>query len=507
MFHPVVAEWVRRRFGGPTPAQAQAWPLIAAGRGRADRRADRLGQDAGGVPLRARPPGPRRHRRRRTLPDRDQVLYVSPLKALSNDVQQNLEQPLAELRRSPPRWADPAPEVRTAVRTGDTPRASARDATDAAARPRHHARVALHPAHLGRRAPQALQRRAHRHRRRDPRGRARQARRAPRALARAARGTWSAPATGLQRIGLSATQSGRSRVAARFLVGAARGRCRRIVDVGHRRDARPRHRWSREDELGAVCHATSSGPSSTTASPRWRARTARRWSSSTRGGWPSGVAPHLGERLGEDSVAAHHGSLSRERRHRAEQRSRRASCASSSPPPRWSWASTWASSISAACSARRGRSRRCCSASAARATRWRRTPKGRLFPLTRDQLVECAALVRAARRGELDAVALRRAPARRPGAAGGRRLRQRGVGRGRALRAVCARAGPYARAHARRLRRGRRHAGGGRRDQPRAVGRAPAPRRREPPAARRGAARGSRRSPRAAPSPTTPTTT
>ena len=98
MFHPVVATWLERRFGAPTPAQAQAWPLIAAGKdvlctaptGSGKTLAaflwalDRLVAEAiaAGGPL----------------PDRTSVLYVSPLKALSNDIRRNLEDPLAELR-------------------------------------------------------------------------------------------------------------------------------------------------------------------------------------------------------------------------------------------------------------------------------------------------------------------------------------------------------------------------------------------------------------------------
>ena len=117
MFHPVVATWLERRFGAPTPAQAQAWPLIAAGKdvlctaptGSGKTLAaflwalDRLVAEAiaaGGE-----------------LPDRTTVLYVSPLKALSNDIRRNLEDPLAELRVLATELGFPAPGVRTAVRT------------------------------------------------------------------------------------------------------------------------------------------------------------------------------------------------------------------------------------------------------------------------------------------------------------------------------------------------------------------------------------------------------
>ena len=68
------------------------------------------------------------------LPDRTSVLYVSPLKALSNDIRRNLEEPLGELRALAAELGYPAPEVRTAVRTGDT---TARERREAARRPPH----------------------------------------------------------------------------------------------------------------------------------------------------------------------------------------------------------------------------------------------------------------------------------------------------------------------------------------------------------------------------------
>src|SRR5215510_5073263 len=134
MFHPVVEAWLARRFGGPTPAQAGAWPLIAEGRdvlvtaptGSGKTLAaflaslDGLCREAiagGGA-----------------LPDRTSVVYVSPLKALSNDIRRNLEEPLGELRALAPELGYPAPEVRTAVRTGDT---TARERREATRRPPH----------------------------------------------------------------------------------------------------------------------------------------------------------------------------------------------------------------------------------------------------------------------------------------------------------------------------------------------------------------------------------
>src|SRR5207302_8379019 len=122
------------------------------------------------------------------------------------------------------------------------------------------------------------------------------------------------------------------------------------------------------------------------------------------------VAMHLGERLGADVVAAHHGSLSRERRHRAEQRLKEGDL------------KLVVATASLELGIDVGAVDLCCLIGSPRsiATGLQRigrsghalaaTPKGRLFPLTRDQLVECAALVRAARRADIDAIRLRDAP-------------------------------------------------------------------------------------------------
>src|SRR5580698_8014381 len=116
--HPLVAEWFVKRFGTPTEPQEQGWPEILAGRttlisaptGSGKTLAafliciDRLVRKAldGG------------------LHDRIEVLYVSPLKALGNDIQKNLEGPLSEITALAAERGLLMPEIRTAVRTGDT---------------------------------------------------------------------------------------------------------------------------------------------------------------------------------------------------------------------------------------------------------------------------------------------------------------------------------------------------------------------------------------------------
>jgi ATP-dependent Lhr-like helicase len=118
-FHPLIVDWFQGRFGAATPAQREAWPRIAAGddvlvsapTGSGKTLAafliclDRL--VAAGLAGQLR--------------DQVDVIYVSPLKALSNDVGRNLDTPLAELEAMAAERGLPVPGIRTAVRTGDTP--------------------------------------------------------------------------------------------------------------------------------------------------------------------------------------------------------------------------------------------------------------------------------------------------------------------------------------------------------------------------------------------------
>ena len=133
-FHPAVARWFARTFDAPTPAQSAAWPAIAAQRhvliaaptGSGKTLAaflaviDELvrgGVAAGGL-----------------LPDQTLVVYVSPLKALSNDIHRNLEAPLAGIRAELRALGLPEVDIRTFVRTGDTPQ---RERVASAKRPPH----------------------------------------------------------------------------------------------------------------------------------------------------------------------------------------------------------------------------------------------------------------------------------------------------------------------------------------------------------------------------------
>jgi ATP-dependent Lhr-like helicase len=402
MFHPVVETWFRRRFAAPTAAQTGAWPIIAAGR-------DVLitAPTGSGKTLAAFLACLDRLVRRSIeggLEDRTYVLYVSPLKALSNDVRRNLEEPLAELETVAQELGYPKLGLRTAVRTGDT---TMKERREVAKRPPHvlvttpESLYILLTSESGRRGLSGVntaivdeihatvpdKRGAH----------------LALSLERLERLVAPAP---LQRVGLSATVRPLE-VAARLLVGAARP-LPEIVDAGQRRDLDLKVEIL-DDELGAVCTneqwteiydrlaALARDHRSTLVFVNTRRLVER-------------VALHLGERLGNETVAAHHGSLSRARRFDAEQRLKQGAlklvvataslelgidvgavdlvCIIGSPR-----------SIATGMQ-RVGRSGHAVGA----------MPKGRFFPLTRDQLVETAALVRAARAGELDRVAMRDAP-------------------------------------------------------------------------------------------------
>ncbi|HET6280723.1 MAG TPA: DEAD/DEAH box helicase [Polyangia bacterium] len=404
MFHPVVSAWLARRFAAPTPAQARAWPLIAAGQdvlvtaptGSGKTLAaflsclDRLLAEA--------------ISRDGVLDDKTSILYVSPLKALSNDIRRNLEEPLAELRDIAVELGFAAPPIRTAVRTGDT---TARERREAVRRPPHvlvttpESLYILLTSDSGRRALRDVRTvivdEIH-------------------AVAASKRGAHLAlslerlealvqPAR-LQRIGLSATVNP-LRVAGQLLCGAGRPEPA-VVDVGQRRDLDLGIEVPK-DELGAVCTNEQWAEIYDRLADMARAHKSTLVFVNTRR-LVERVAHKLGERLGENVVAAHHGSLSRERRFKAERRLKDGEL------------KLVVATASLELGIDVGAVELCCLVGSPRsiATGLQRigrsghtiaaTPKGRLFPLTRDQLVECAALVRAARRAEIDAIALRDAP-------------------------------------------------------------------------------------------------
>lgn len=118
LFTPPVAEWFRASFLGPTPAQEQGWPAIAAGEHTLIHAPTGSGKTLAAFlwgldRLLAAPLPPSRERCR--------LLYVSPLKALAYDIERNLRRPLAAIVAAAARLGTPVPALTTAMRTGDTP--------------------------------------------------------------------------------------------------------------------------------------------------------------------------------------------------------------------------------------------------------------------------------------------------------------------------------------------------------------------------------------------------
>src|SRR6516164_4781257 len=121
-FHPAVAGWFTRTFDGPTAAQSAAWPAIAAQRHVLIAAPTGSGKTLAAF-LAVIDELVRTGVAANGLPDETQVVYVSPLKALSNDIHRNLEAPLVGIRDELRQSGLPEVEIRTWVRTGDTPSA------------------------------------------------------------------------------------------------------------------------------------------------------------------------------------------------------------------------------------------------------------------------------------------------------------------------------------------------------------------------------------------------
>ncbi|HET7498488.1 MAG TPA: DEAD/DEAH box helicase [Candidatus Eisenbacteria bacterium] len=385
-FHPTVARWVRERIGVPSPAQAEGWPrirsgahtLIAAPTGSGKTLAAFLWALDGLL------------RQGGALPDETQVLYVSPLKALSNDVQKNLQAPLAELTLLDPECA----AVRVLVRTGDTP-ASER------------ASMGRRPPHVLVTTPESLYILL-------TSAGGRSLLRTVRtvivdeihAVAGSKRGAHlalslerlEALAGGpIQRIGLSATQKPVTDVA-ELLVGV--GRDCAIVDTGHRR-ALDLGIELPDAPLATVCsHETWDDITKRMGELIGEHRTTLVFVNTRK--LAERIAARLTKVLGEEQVTSHHGSLSRERRLDAERRlkqgSLRALVATASLELGIDIGDVDLAiqiGVTPAISVflqRVGRSGHGLG----------RVPKGRIFPLTQDELVTAAALLEAIRSGELD---------------------------------------------------------------------------------------------------------
>jgi ATP-dependent Lhr-like helicase len=385
-FHPAVQAWFASRFGQPTPAQREGWPLIREGR----------------HVLIAAPTGSGKTlaaflsaidsllRQGPNLPDETQVLYVSPLRALSNDVQKNLQGPLAEIAAQEPFL----PRLRVLVRTGDT---SAAERAAMARRPPHilvttpESFYLLLTSETGRAmlatTKTAIVDEIH-------------------ALVRDKRGSHLALSlerlealTGrpVQRVGLSATQKPLDEVG-RFLVGA--GRECALVDAGTFRELDLAVEIP-PSPLTTVCSHEQWEEIYTRMAELIREHRTTLVFVNTRN-MAERIAARLTDVLGEDEVSSHHGSLSRERRLDAEQRLKagrlRALVATASLELGIDIGDVdlvlqiGATRSIATFLQRVGRAGHALA----------RVPKGRLFPLTLDELGEAASLLRCVRNGVLD---------------------------------------------------------------------------------------------------------
>ncbi|ADO74765.1 DEAD/DEAH box helicase [Stigmatella aurantiaca] len=400
-FHPVVRRWFAERLGEPSRPQVEGWPLIQTG-------ADVLiaaptGSGKTLTAFLAAVDQLFRQALEGSLPDSTQVLYVSPLKALGNDVQKNLLQPLEELLARARAEGYRPQELRVQVRTGDTS-ASER------------ARMLRHPPHILITTPESIYLYLTAER---ARGTLRSVRTVIvdeiHALARDKRGSHFALSMERlkaltevrpQLIGLSATQKPLDMIA-RFLTGATLAECRR-VEVGHLRP------WELtveipDEELGSLAtHEMWGQVYDRLVQLTSEHRTTLIFVNTRR--LAERVAHDLGERLGHDKVAAHHGSMSREIRLSAEERLK----------------SGQLSAMVATASLELGidvgnvdmvvqlGSTRAISVLLQRVGRAGHykggISKGILFAMTRDELMECAALLNAVREGDLDAVRMPEKP-------------------------------------------------------------------------------------------------
>ena len=402
-FHPLIADWFASSVGTPTDVQVQAWPAIQSG------------QDA----LIAAPTGSGKtfaaflssidqlfkQALNCELDDRTQVLYVSPLKALSNDIQKNLQQPLAAIGQAALQAGLLMPELRVLVRTGDTPMA---DRQQMLRRPPHilvttpESLFILLTAEKSRRLLQTVRtvivdeihaiapnkRGAH--------------------LALSLERLEALTLTKPQRIGLSATQRPIELVA-RFLAGDRP--LPTVIDVGHKRRMDVGIEVPKDELSAVVTNAIWSDIYDRVAELVRAHRTTLVFVNTRR--LAERVSHHLEERLkdlGPGAVAAHHGSLSRQIRLSAEERLKsgttRVVVATASLE-----LGIDVGTVDLVCQIGSPRAIATCLQRIGRAGHWvRAIPKGRLFATTRDELLECAALIRAIRAGTLDRISVPPAP-------------------------------------------------------------------------------------------------
>src|SRR6266403_471494 len=396
--HPLVRDWFVQRFGTPTEPQEQGWPHILAGH----------------TTLISAPTGSGKtlaaflacidrlvcKALAGELHDRTEVLYISPLKALGNDIQKNLEIPLGEILQMAGDRGLLMPEIRTAVRTGDTLMKDRR-------------LMLKRPPHILVTTPESFYILLTAEKSRailrdvetvivdeihavadDKRGV-----HLSLSLERLEALTHRPPV----RIGLSATQKPIEEVA-HFLAGNSDSERIRpdpvIVNVGHKRTL----------DIGVEVPSSELGP--VASNEMWDEiyerivqlvnshRSTLVFVNTRR--LAERIAHQLGERLGEDNVAAHHGSLSRRLRLEAERKLKEGQVkvlvATASLE-----LGIDVGTVDLVCHISSPRSIAVALQRVGRSGHWRgAVPKGRFFATTRDDLAECAVLVRGIRSGELD---------------------------------------------------------------------------------------------------------
>jgi ATP-dependent Lhr-like helicase len=398
-FHPIIQRWFRETLGEPTAAQRQGWEairdgrhtLIAAPTGSGKTLAafltalDDLFQEGSRTPL----------------PDEVRVVYVSPLKALSADIHKNLAEPRKGIRKIAEEMGLEAPRITAAVRTGDTTQAE-------------RAAMLRTPPHILVTTPESLYLLLTAERSREMLRTVRTVivdeihavigTRRGAHLAITLERLQHVTQSPLLRLGLSATQKPIEEVA-KYLV--ATNDCA-IIDEGHRREMDLTLEIPRSSVEPVISHEVWSEYYDRLTELIAAHRTTLVFVNTRN--MAERIARHLSERLGENAVTAHHGSLSKEKRFDAESRLKgghlKALVATASME-----LGIDIGHVDLVCQIgsphriatllqRVGRSGHTVSG----------TPKGRLFPVTRDDLVECAALLRALRRGELDRIITQDAP-------------------------------------------------------------------------------------------------
>jgi ATP-dependent helicase Lhr and Lhr-like helicase len=407
LFHPAVSNWFTKQFPAPTEPQIKAWPsikerrhtLIAAPTGSGKTLSAFLAAIDDLVRLGVE----------NRLDNTTHVVYVSPLKALSNDIQRNLQQPLEGIQRELTAMGIPEVRIRTLVRTGDTPQSE---------------RVAMikRPPHIIVTTPESLYILL------TSEGGRRMLSTTKtlivdeiHAMVSDKRGSHlalsmerlEALAGPLVRIGLSATQRPIEEVG-RFLLGnreapdSGSAPACTIIDTGHSRRLDLAIEIPRSPLEPVMSNEVWEEVYDRIAELILEHRTTLVFVNTRR--LAERVARHLGERVGDENVTSHHGSLARERRLMAEQRLKagelRALVATASLE-----LGIDIGAVDLVCQLGSTRS---IATLLQRVGRSGHTvqgfPKGRLFPQTRDDLVECGALLDSIRRSELDRLSIPRQP-------------------------------------------------------------------------------------------------